>query len=145
MTGLETMSLGRKLGHVYEERLRPVCREYGLTRSGMDVLLFLANHPENNTARDLCAVRGMKSGIASVAVEELLEKGLLRTEVDEADRRLRRLWLTREAGAAAAAGQAVQARFAAQLGRGIDEEDRAAFERVLAQLGKNAEAMRRDD
>ena len=145
MTGLETMSLGRKLGHVYEERLRPVCRKYGLTRSGMDVLLFLANHPEHNTARDLCAVRGMKSGIASVAVEELLEKGLLRVEVDEADRRLRRLWLTREAGAAAAAGQAVQARFAAQLGRGIDEEDRAAFERVLAQLGKNAEAMRRDD
>lgn len=145
MTGLETMALGRKLGHVYEERLRPVCREYGLTRSGMDVLLFLANHPENNTARDLCAMRGMKSGIASVAVEELLEKGLLRVEVDEADRRLRRLWLTREAGAAAAAGQAVQARFAAQLRSGIDEEDRAAFERVLAQLGKNAEAMRRDD
>ena len=73
MTGLETMALGRKLGHVYEERLRPVCREYGLTRSGMDLLLFLANHPEHNTARDLCAVRGMKSGIASVAVEELLE------------------------------------------------------------------------
>ena len=145
MTGLETMALGRKLGHVYEERLRPVCREYGLTRSGMDVLLFLANHPEHNTARDLCAVRGMKSGIASVAVEELLEKGLLRVEVDEADRRLRRLWLTREAGAAAAAGQAVQARFAAQLRSGIDEEDRATFERVLAQLGKNAEAMRRDD
>lgn len=145
MTGLETMALGRKLGHVYEERLRPVCREYGLTRSGMDVLLFLANHPEHNTARDLCAVRGMKSGIASVAVEELLEKGLLRVEVDEADRRLRRLWLTREAGAAAAAGQAVQARFAAQLRSGIAEEDRATFERVLAQLGKNAEAMRRDD
>lgn len=145
MTGLETMALGRKLGHVYEERLRPVCRKYGLTRSGMDVLLFLANHPENNTARDLCAVRGMKSGIASVAVDELLEKGLLRVEVDAEDRRLRRLWLTREAGAAAAAGQAVQARFAAQLGCGIDEEDRAVFERVLAQLGKNAEAMRRDD
>lgn len=145
MTGLETMALGRKLGHVYEERLRPVCREYGLTRSGMDLLLFLANHPEHNTARDLCAVRGMKSGIASVAVEELLEKGLLRVEVDEADRRLRRLWLTREAGAAAAAGQAVQARFAAQLRSGIAEEDRATFERVLAQLGKNAEAMRRDD
>lgn len=145
MTGLETMALGRKLGHVYEERLRPVCREYRLTRSGMDLLLFLANHPEHNTARDLCAVRGMKSGIASVAVEELLEKGLLRVEVDEADRRLRRLWLTREAGAAAAAGQAVQARFAAQLRSGIAEEDRATFERVLAQLGKNAEAMRRDD
>ena len=145
MTGLETMALGRKLGHVYEERLRPVCREYGLTRSGMDLLLFLANHPEHNTARDLCAVRGMKSGIASVAVEELLKKGLLRVEVDEADRRLRRLWLTREAGAAAAAGQAVQARFAAQLRSGIAEEDRATFERVLAQLGKNAEAMRRDD
>ena len=145
MTGLETMALGRKLGHVYEERLRPVCREYGLTRSGMDLLLLLANHPEHNTARDLCAVRGMKSGIASVAVEELLEKGLLRVEVDEADRRLRRLWLTREAGAAAAAGQAVQARFAAQLRSGIAEEDRATFERVLAQLGKNAEAMRRDD
>ena len=93
MTGLETMALGRKLGHVYEERLRPVCRKYGLTRSGMDVLLFLANHPENNTARDLCAVRGMKSGIDSVAVDELLEKGLLRVEVDAEDRRLRRLWL----------------------------------------------------
>ena len=47
--------------------------------------------------------------------------------------------------AAAAAGQAVQARFAAQLRSGIAEEDRATFERVLAQLGKNAEAMRRDD
>lgn len=145
MTGLETMALGRKLGHVYEERLRSVCRKYGLTRSGMDVLLFLANHPENNTARDLCAVRGMKSGIASVAVDELLEKGLLRVEVDAEDRRLRRLWPTAGALSAILAGQAVQKQFAAQLGRGIAEEDRAVFERVLAQLGKNAEAMRRDD
>ena len=46
--------------------LTPLCKEAGLPPLAMDILLFLANNPEHNTAKDICRMRGHKSGIVSV-------------------------------------------------------------------------------
>ena len=38
---------------LYGQRIQPVCEAYGLTRMEMDILLFLANNPAFDTARDI--------------------------------------------------------------------------------------------
>ena len=38
---------------LYGQRIQPVCEAYGLTRMERDSLLFLANNPAFDTARDI--------------------------------------------------------------------------------------------
>ena len=94
MTAIKMMAVGRKLVNVYSGLSLPICKKYGINQSCFDVLMFCANNPEYNTARDICAVRGIKSGIASVAVETLIKKELLVRRDDPSDRRIRRLYPT---------------------------------------------------
>jgi len=76
MSAIQIIAIGRKLSNIYSELSLPICKKYGINQTCFDILLFFANNPEHNTARDICEVRGIKSGIASVSVEILIENGL---------------------------------------------------------------------
>lgn len=47
--GME-LSLFKK---IYDQSLEPVCKKYQLTRMELDILLFLANNPGYDTAKDI--------------------------------------------------------------------------------------------
>ena len=57
--------------------MQPLCRREGLASNGVDILLFLANNPGLDTARDICTYRGLKPGIVSFHVEKLVQEGYL--------------------------------------------------------------------
>lgn len=57
--------------------MQPLCRREGLAPNGVDILLFLANNPGLDTARDVCTYRGLKPGIVSFHVEKLVQEGYL--------------------------------------------------------------------
>lgn len=78
MVPVDYFVLHQKLGPAITRFCLPVCRKYHINQTCFDVLMFLANNGEEyNTARDLCAVRGIKPGLASVAVETLIQRGYL--------------------------------------------------------------------
>lgn len=131
------IAIGRKLANIYAELSAPICRRYGLNQTCFDVLLFCANNPENNTARDICAVRGIKSGIASVAVETLIQNGYMTRESDPADRRIRRLIPTEKAIPLIEEGRTMQKRFADTLRSGIMQDELASFMTMTDKLEKN--------
>lgn len=131
------IAIGRKLANIYAELSAPICRRYGLNQTCFDVLLFCANNPENNTARDICAVRGIKSGIASVAVETLIQNGYMTRESDPADRRIRRLIPTEKAIPLIEEGRTMQKRFADTLHSGITQDELASFMTMTDKLEKN--------
>lgn len=137
MSAIKMIAIGRKLSNIYAERCLPVCRQYGINQTGFDILLFFANNPEYNTARDLCLVRGIKSGMASVAVESLIQNGYLQRVVDGADRRKNRLYLTDRATAVVRDGRRVQECFADILKTDITEEELAAFTAITDKIEKN--------
>lgn len=66
------VSLSSKMMKAYEAVCQPVCKRYQLNQTCLDVILFLANNPEYNTAKDLWEIRGIRSGNASVAIETLV-------------------------------------------------------------------------
>lgn len=71
----------------YHAVLQPICKETGLPPMAVDILMFIANNPESNTAGDICRCRGLKTGIVSVYVDRLVNEGLLLRQAVQGDRR----------------------------------------------------------
>lgn len=137
MSGIAMISMGKKLANFYAGLCEPICRRYGINQTCFDVLMFCANNPEYNTARDICAVRGIKSGIASVAVETLIGAGLMGRQNDAADRRIHRLVPTPCAKPLIDEGRAMQASFAGVLRRGISDEELLVLDSIHRKLERN--------
>lgn len=137
MSAVKMMAVGRKLANAYSELCRPLCVKYGINQTGFDIILFCANNPEYNTARDICEIRGIKSGIASVASEQLIEDGLLLRVPDPTDRRINRLVPTERATALIEEGRAMQRSFTEALHEGITEAEESAMESITERLEKN--------
>ena len=83
------------------------------------------------------AIRGIKSGIASVSVETLICSGLLERTEDERDRRKHRLKLTEQAAPIVADGQRMQKHFSDTLRRNVTEDELRAFRSLTEKLEEN--------
>ena len=47
----------------YSAAMQPLSREFAIPQTAAEILLFLANNPENRTAKDICTMRRLKPGI----------------------------------------------------------------------------------
>lgn len=115
---------------LYSACLEPVCRKYGLNRTELDILLFLANNPQYDTAADICAVRSLAKSHVSTSVRTLERAGFLEKYQLPADRRAVHLRVLPAADAAIAGGRAAQERFRSVLTAGLTPEEQRAFERA---------------
>lgn len=62
MTNAYQVSIAaRQLLEGYTAAMQPLCRREGLAPNGVDILLFLANNPGLDTARDVCTYRRASS------------------------------------------------------------------------------------
>ena len=67
---------------LYTKYFQALGEELNLSQTEIDILLFLRNNPELNTARDVAAMRGLARSNVSSAVERLQREGWLRVEPD---------------------------------------------------------------
>ena len=141
LTGSRMFSHAAKFIDAYHMVLQPLCRETGLPPMAVDILLFIANNPENNTASNVCQCRGLKPGIVSVHVDRLVNEGLLVRAESVNDRRKTRLACTEKAQPVIEEGRKLQKAFAARLADGIAESDMESFRRTLARFGQNLEGI----
>ena len=65
------------LHRLYNLTLRDFGRANGLSQTEMDVLLFLHNNPDCNTARDMVHLRGLAKSNVSTALDSLRTRGLV--------------------------------------------------------------------
>lgn len=141
MLGITIFSHANKMTQAYHVMLAPLCREAGMPPLAMDILLFLANNPEHNTAKDICRLRGHKSGIVSVHVERLVNDGLLERQEMPGDRRQTKIVCTEKAQALIERGRQVQRQFGRKMLEGISEEDLATIRRCLARMDNNLDGI----
>lgn len=134
----------KKSDAVYQHYCQDVIRDWGLNGTSFHVLMFLANHPEHNTARDLCRMRGLKTGIASVAIEQLIQAGLLERRTDGKDRRIQRLYVTGAASEVVELGRAVQQQFARLVTSALEEEELETFLRLTEKIAARIEDLERN-
>ena len=86
--------LTRKILTGYDQVCATFCREQEIARTSFDILLFLANNPAYNTARDIVQVRHLKANLVSIHLDRLEEEGYLVRTAVAGDRRKRALRLT---------------------------------------------------
>ena len=99
ITSSQLLWASRQFKRYYEGHFASLLEREGLTMRELHVLLFLINHPDRDTARDVAELRGLPKSQVSGAVDLLVARGLLERLPDRTDRRVVRLTLT-EPGAA---------------------------------------------
>ena len=134
----------KRFEEAYTAAMRPLTEELDMAQPAVDILLFLANNPGMDTARDICTYRHLKPAIVSFHVEKLAGEGYLERQPVPGDRRKCRLVPTEKAALVIAQGRALQERFSRQLVRGLTAEDAAHFERCLTIIGDNMTAIAED-
>ncbi|QNM06184.1 MarR family winged helix-turn-helix transcriptional regulator [Qiania dongpingensis] len=87
----------RRMIKLYELCLKNVCEAYHLTQIEVNIISFLHNNPEKDTAGDISEIRMLPKGNVSQGVEALIQKSLLYRTPDKRDRRYIHLSLTSEA------------------------------------------------
>ncbi|MDD7414183.1 MAG: MarR family transcriptional regulator [Eubacteriales bacterium] len=127
----------RRFADAYAAAMRPLAQETGLPQGAVDILLFLANNPGLDTARDICACRGLKPGIVSLNVENLTAGGYITRQSVPGDRRKCRLVCTPKAEPIVSRGRALQEAFFARMTEGVPHGDLEACLRCFAAFDQN--------
>ena len=65
----------KRFEEAYTAAMRPLTEELDMAQPAVDILLFLANNPGMDTARDICTYRHLKPAIVSFHVEKLAGEG----------------------------------------------------------------------
>ena len=127
----------RRFADAYAAAMRPLAQETGLPQGAVDILLFLANNPGLDTARDICACRGLKPGIVSLNVENLTAGGYITRQSVPGDRRKCRLVCTPKAEPIVSRGRALQEAVFARMTEGVPHGDLEACLRCFAAFDQN--------
>ena len=135
-------NFARDLIEAYSERCKPLCKEIQMPQTAFDILMFLANNPDCNTARDIVEIRGLKANLVSMNVEKLVREGFLERIPDTKDRRKIVLVCREKAKPVIEKGRQLQMDFFESLFGGIDEESHRQFYGVLEKLRTNLDHIR---
>ena len=130
----------RGMEKLYGGLFAPLLERHGLTQLEVDILLFLANNPAYDTARDIVEKRRLAKSHVSVGVEALAERGLLERQRQEGNRKTIHLRLTAAAAPIVEEGRAVQRRYGECLLAGFTEEDRRQLGCLMDRVAENVDA-----
>lgn len=130
-----------KMSLAYTATCKPLCQELGLPQTAFDILMFLANNPEHQTARDIVEVRKIKANLVSVNVEKLVREGYLRREAADGDRRKTLLLCTDKAAPVIHRGRILQETFFELLFEGMDTAAKKQFFEMIELIGKNIDKI----
>ena len=71
LTAAKLHTHAKRFMDAYSAAMQPLSREFAIPQTAAEILLFLANNPENSTAKEICAMRHLKPGIVSLHVDTL--------------------------------------------------------------------------
>ncbi len=122
---------------LYSSCVEPVCKEFDLTRTELDILLFLANNPSCDSAADIVQKRYLAKSHVSTSIKALSQRGFLEQLKDAHDKRVIRLQVTEAAKNVILAGKKAQSECHQLMCAGISEEKLAEMNEALIQIREN--------
>ncbi len=128
----------RGIHKCYEVCLSDVRQAYELTQFEVDVLAFLRNNPDYNTANHIVEYRLLPKANVSKAIDSLLQRGYLTAKRDTVDRRRVLLALTADSQPATDAILQAQDHFYQLLMTDFTPEDEIFYQTMLTRITHNA-------
>ncbi len=139
---LTYMQSARKL---YELKCTALTARFHLNQTEIDVLGFLSNNPNMNTASHIVEYRLIPKANVSKAVDTLTNRGLLSAVRDQKDRRRVTLLLTDSSAPVVKEIQDLQREFISELTRNFTSEELSACVHYLKRMNKNAQAAIKEE
>ena len=107
----------------YELLSGEVCDRYGLTQMEYDILMFLHNNPQYNTAAEIVKIRKSTKSHVSTSLKNLESKGLVERIQSKDNKKHIEIALLDQAEIIIEAGLNAQKQFAQNVLRGLTEEE----------------------
>ena len=137
----QVIQFSRQVTRCYNALFQSMVQEAGISMREMHVLLFLANNPEVDTAREICEHRGLLKSQVSQAVELLCSLGILERVDDASDRRKVHLRITQQGQPFVKDAQRIQAHWGELLLQGLDGDQRQQLGHIMETLILTAKKM----
>ena len=125
----------------YEMKVSGVCEKYQLRQLEYDILMFLYNNPEYNTAADIVRVRKSTKSHVSTSLKVLENRGFIERRVDKDNKKRVTIHLLQMANEVIEDGIWAQKEFAQDMFEGLSEEEIRVFMNVFQKVYDNAERM----
>lgn len=125
---------------IYDQCILAACGQHQLIKTEMDILLFLHNNPQFDTATDIVRHRHLSKSHVSKSIRSLEERGFLKTSYHGKDRRTIHLKLCPTAEDAILDGLRAQKRFASILLRDFSEDELEKFWQYLRRITENLQS-----
>lgn len=122
---------------LYEKTMKTVCTAHALTMVETDIIAFLKNNPQKDTAADIVELRMLSKGAVSKGVEALIQKELIRRYPDTEDRRRLHLQLTDRSELILTDIERAQTEFWNTVFEGFSEEELEIHERLKTHMFEN--------
>ena len=122
---------------LYEKTMKTVCTAHALTMVETDIIAFLKNNPQKDTAADCVELRMLSKGAVSKGVEALIQKELIRRYPDAEDRRRLHLKLTDRSEPILTDIERAQTEFWNTVFEGFSEEELEIHERLKTHMFEN--------
>ena len=122
---------------LYNVTMDQAAKKMSVTRTEIDILLFLANNPQYDTAADIVRVRHLTKSHVSTSVASLVRTGMLERVYKEGNSKTIHLNIMPSAQKIINEGRSAQEEFIGVLLDGIDSKDLRLVSRVLEHMGEN--------
>lgn len=129
----------------YEMLTRKVCEKYKLTQMEYDILIFLHNNPQHNTAAEIVKIRKSTKSHVSSSLKNLENRGLVERIQSADNKKLIEIVLLEKAVPIIEDGIKVQKEFAKTLLQGLSEEEKRICVEVFNKICKNADEYLKTD
>lgn len=125
----------------YEMKVSGVCEKYQLRQLEYDILMFIYNNPEYNTAADIVRIRKSTKSHVSISLKVLEDRGFIERRVDKDNKKHVTIHLLQLANEVIEDGIWAQKEFAQDMFEGLSEEEIKVFMNVFQKVYENAERM----
>ena len=123
----------------YEMLTRDVCDKNQLTQMEYDILMFLYNNPQQNTAADIVKIRKSTKSHVSTSLKNLEQKGMIKRIQSAENKKHIEIVLLNPAEPVVKAGIDAQNEFAKNVLTGLTEEEMHICINIFHKICNNAE------
>jgi len=139
---LDTIASIKKL---YTISLEPICKQYNLTRMELDILLFLANNPQYDSAKDIIERRKLTKSHVSTSIKSLIKKNYLKPVYLPNNKKTVHLKLLNTANEIIEAGQLAQKNFFETILKDLSKKEKLMIINCFTKILKNTHQALKED
>ena len=131
----------RKVKKFYKKFIDNEMKKFNLSQNEIEIITYLNKNPEKNTAKDIVEYLGISKGMISRNIDILLSKGIIEPKKDSIDKRIIRLYITKESEELIREIEESIFNLLGGLLENIEEEKFEIFKEVLSSITNNLEEL----